>query len=275
MVKFTNALYEKLHMELKVISSEASNILQLSKKSTQAIQMAIQQLKEFILTYSFKDETEEIRLFKEINPQFLSLKIYHLEVYAIEANKPLGSVEMTKEHYTSEIDRLRLYFLHNQVLYNYYRADKTNYDKLFFLRDANPDLEEIDIEMDIRFCTVHSYKVAKLQGYEMVRDYLLKAIYKLENPNFSNEGMGRKFVNVWSDKKAALVEVIRAMYSNGSINYGKGSINDVIMDYELIYNVDLSNHYRAFQNMIIRKKCDAPFLDELKDSYVKYVKSKT
>lgn len=269
MNKFTTTRYEKLLEELDIINAGAENTLQAAERSVVAIKEAIRQLKDFILTHTFKDKAEEIRFFKEIKPQFLSTLIYHSELYETEARKPVGTNDVLKNYYYAELERLSSYFIRNQVFYNYYRADKTIYDELFFLRDNANDvfITENSVEIDNRFCTAYSYKLSKLIAYEMVGEYLRKCIYKLEYPEtFAGDNKDRKFLNQWTDTKAALIELAYALQARGAVNNGKGDIKKIITDLEILFNVELGNFYRTFQNMRIRKKNTTPFLDGLKES---------
>lgn len=268
MVKFTSSQYASMTSELNNIAAEAVNMLQKSERSYAIARQVLNEIKSFILNYSFKDPEEEIRFFKEIKPEFTKELIYHREVYEIEAAKPVGNTEMIVRHYQTAIERVRLYFDRNQEFYNYYQRDKSDLDEMYFLR--NNDHSHIDntVEIDQRFCTVHSQKLSKLQAFELVNNYLQRCIYQLENPTGGiPEQNGRKFKSLWTDSKVALIELAYALYAHGSVNFGKGDIKDIITDLEIIFNIEVGNFYRTFQNMRIRKKNSTPFLDGLKLSY--------
>ncbi len=80
MVKFTSSLIANMTEDLSEISSQSGNTLQKAERSYQCVQRVIRNLKVFILDYSFRDQAEEIKFFKEIKPQFLSELIYYKEV---------------------------------------------------------------------------------------------------------------------------------------------------------------------------------------------------
>lgn len=269
MVKFTSSLYERLLTDLHQIRTQYPNILQLSEQSYILIQKSIKELKAFVLEYQFKDQQEEIHFFKEIKPKFLSESLYQSEVYNIEALKPVGGNDMIRSYYSAAMERIRMYFTRNQILYNYYQADKVLYDDFFFVRDTNNEFNATDnsVEIDHRFCTVYSYRLSKLMAFERVNEYLNQCIYKLNHPELTlANGTERKFANQWTDTVNGLIELIRALHARGSVNHGKGSINQIIEDFEILFNINLGNHYRSYQNMRIRKKSTTPFLDGLRDS---------
>ena len=272
MNKFTNELYDRMVEQLNEVSRTSDNILQKAERSYKVIDMAMQEIKTFVLGHTFKSVADEVFFFKKTKPQFLKELIYYKEVFAIEAHKPMGSSELVKQHYDAEMERIRLYFIRNQELYNYYRMDKSFIDDQYFVRqttieiDANENL----IDMDNRFCTVNSSKLAKLQAFEMLSEYLHKCIYKLVNPGvFTEEGNQRKFVNLWTDSKSALIEFAYGIYARGSVNNGKATISQIITDLSIVFNVELGNYHRTYHNMRIRKKNLTPYLDGMKESLVK------
>lgn len=272
MVKFTSSRYASMTNELNNIASEALNILQQSERSYAAVRSVLNEIKAFILGYDFKDKAEEIYFFKEIKPQFMRELIYHGELYEIEARKPIGGKEQFLRYYEQEVERIRQYFVRHQVAYNYYRTDKSEHDELFFTRVSGNELNATGNPMDIdnRVCTVQSYRLSKLQGFEMVNDYLQQCIFKLTNPELTSaEGEEYKFTSLWTDSKAALIELAYALQARGSVNNGKGDLNKIISDLELVFNVRLGNFYRVFQSIRMRKKNRTIFLDGLKESLEK------
>lgn len=273
MIRFTTNLYNTLSEQLLAVSRSADNGLQRSERSCQLIQAALKELKAFILDYTFTDAAEEIRYFKEVKPQFLRERIYFSELYAIEAHLPVGGGDTARQYYNLFLDKVSQYFARHHVLYNYYRLGKTTYDDYFFLRSAHTDLliDEELVEIDSRVCTANSYILSKLQAYERITEYLRKCLYQLDNLPVATDEKGKKFANSWTDSITALIELVYALHARGSINNGKGSIKQIITDFELIFNVEVGNFYRTFQNMRIRKKNATPFLDGLKNSYLQKV----
>lgn len=272
MVKFTSTRYASMTSELNNIASEALNILQKSERSSAVVRSALNEIKAFILGYHFKDQVEEIYFFKEVKPQFMRELIYYNEVYEIEAHKPVGGKDQFLNYYEKEVERIRQYFVRHQILYNYYRTDKSEYDELFFTRESGnePNATGNPMDIDSRVCTVQSYRLSKLQGFEMVNDYLQQCIFKLTNPELTSaEGAEYKFSSLWTDSKAALIELAYALQARGSVNNGKGDLNKIIADLEMVFNVRLGNFYRVYQSIRMRKKNRTIFLDGLKESLEK------
>ncbi len=268
MINFTSAEYENLLTEFKVIENEAENLLQKAGRSFQAVRSYLNNVNSFILSYKFKDSTEEILFFKEIKPKFLKELIYYDELQEIEANRPFGNSEMLIAYYHHVMERISIYFGRNQNLYNYYLIGKTTHDEEFFLRAGNNNLTDTAIEIDKRFCTVYSHKLSKLMAFEMVRSYLQKCIYQLEHPGEPSDTVPEKGPKYeWTDSKVALIELAYALQSKGSVNNGRLMVKQVIDIFEQVFDIDLGNYSAVFQqNIRIRKRSSRTlFIDQLKE----------
>jgi hypothetical protein len=254
---------------LAEVAMHSENSLQMAERSCQIIRSKIHELKKFIHSYTFKDQDEEILFFKEIKPQFIRELIYFTELFYIEANKPMGDKIILEAYYRQIIHRNRIYFDRNQGFYVYYLSGKTIYDSLYFLResDEEPLNSEYMPDIDLRFSTIHSFKLGKLQAFENLQRYLNNAISLLYN----SEGLilqknDKHVKNRWTDSKAALIELVYALHSRGSINNGKGDVKQIVTGLESFFNVQVGNFYRTFQSMRIRKKNRTVYLDTLKES---------
>lgn len=268
MIQYTERELAMLNHALAEVAMQAENGLQMAERSCQIIQTTIRKLKKFIHNYTFKDQEEEILFFKEIKPQFIRELIYFTELFYIEANKPIGDRIILEDYYRQIIHRNRIYFERNQALYVYYRSGKTINDSLYFLResDEEPMHPEYMLDMDLRFSTIHSFKLSKLQAFENLQNYLNNAISLLDHPGGLKSSKDEKAKNRWTDSKAALIELVYAMHSRGSINNGKGDLKQIVSDLESFFNIQVGNFYRTFQSMRIRKKNRTVYLDTLKES---------
>ncbi len=272
MATFINELYRKMKETLEQISSSSGNTLQRAEQSFRVVQDALSQLKEYIVSYTFKDDDEEIQFFKEIKPMFLRELIFFEELYHIELNQPISSAEELKGYFSKVLAGLATFFERNKTLYAYYRTGKTIYDDVFFRRDTDNDnlsvLPEYSLDADPRFSTPGSSCLAKLQAYEQLREHIQLSLNRLSDPEIKLSPSQRERY-LWTDSKTALIELAYAMYARGSVNNGKGDIKTIIAALESLFNVEVGNFYRAFQNMRIRKKNRTTYLDALKESLEK------
>ena len=270
MVKFTASLIAKMTEELSEISSQSGNTLQKAERSYQYVQRAIQNLKIFILDYSFRDQAEEIKFFKEIKPQFLSELIYYKELYYIESGKPFADQEVIISYYRQHIDRIRMFFERNQDLYNYYLMDKTHNDERYFIRTSFEEdfISESIAEFDTRFCTLHSYNLSKIFALENVYTFVNQSISQIENPELGATNSGdKRFRNKWTGTNTGIIELGFALWASGAVNDGKGGYGQVIEALAMVFNCKIGNYHRTLQNMSIRKKDMTPLLHSCIEAY--------
>ena len=105
---FVNDLEKEIDAKLKEIESTDLNIMKKSLDASLILSNAFQKLKEFILAYTFHDETEEIEFFKVIKPRICHQLIYYRKVYNIEMNRPVG-VESQRSYLQEEIKAINRY----------------------------------------------------------------------------------------------------------------------------------------------------------------------
>jgi hypothetical protein len=269
-----NALLSRMNEDLERIALTAEHQLQLAEQCYQVVQLAMQELKEYALTYTFRDKEEEINFFKEVKPLFLKELIYYAELFDIESNKPVASKKILKDYYLSSLNRVSVFFERHQWLYMYHRIGKTNFDDMFYTRDKQPNdiVTYLMPEIDNRFSTLYSFKLSKIQAFETLKDYLQRSMFLLDNPELASmDTSAKKTKSRWTDSKNALIELAYALHARGSVNHGKGTIKQIITDLEILFNVQLGNYYRTFQNMRTRKKTRSPFLDGLQDSLGRFM----
>jgi hypothetical protein len=273
MIKETTRLYAEMNEALEQVAMASDNILQRAERSYHVVENTLRALKEYIISYTFKDKDEEIKFFKEIKPLFLSELIYYMEVFQVEAWKPPVGKQDEIAHYGLGARRVDFYLKRYNELYTYYRKGSSINDEHYFLRkETAPGLiTPISMsDMDPRFSTVYSFQFAKMQAYEHFSNYLHQCIYRLEHPGMEQiKDEGKKSRNIWTDSKADLIELAYGIYARGSVNHGKADIKEIITALELIFNVNLGNFYRTFQNLRIRKKNRTPYWDAAKHDLIK------
>lgn len=272
MDKKTSSIYEAMLENLDQIAVTSENILQRATQSYKVVEHALAELKEYIISYHFKDRQDEIYFFKVIKPQFLKELLYFMEVFQVESWKPPVGRDEEIAHYRLGAHRADLYFKRYNELYTYYRTGSKSHDEQYFLRESKSDLiTPISMsDTDSRFSTVYSFQFAKLQAYEQFSSYLHRCIYNLEHPGspLSDSDKDRQAIR-WTDSKSALIELGYGIHAKGSINHGKADIKQIMTALEIAFNTDLGNYYRTFQNLRIRKKNRTPYWDGAKEDLIK------
>lgn len=275
MPDFPTTLLTELSNKLSKIQLQEQNLIRSAEYSLNEINSSINLLKAYIAKHKFQTSEEEIIFFKGIKPQFLSKQIYNIAVYNIEIKMPQGGEKCKQKYIQTELDKIKIYFDNNIEFYQYYRAGCTHLDHMYFIRGQfNIQLrpEAFFFEADPKFSTGYDYKVSMIIANDLLQQYLqkkLEALQKAEIDHFSQDDT--KMTLKWSESKAALVEVIYALYYQGAIENGKADLKEIAAYFEHMFKVDLGDYYRAFLDIKMRKSGRTKFLDNLKNSLVKYM----
>lgn len=253
---------------LQRIAIQAENPLQRAEQSCREIEAVLEELKQFMKGYTFPDAEAEIAFFRDIKPRFLREFMYFTELFYLEAFHPVGGKDRQRSYLVQVLDRVGTYFERNQWFYAYYRMNLHYLDPIFFQREGEkvPYWPDCSPELDARFSTVHSYRLSKLQAYELFRDHLQGLLAALDNGEQAAGAKDKGPRLTWTESKAALIELAYALRSRGAVNFGQSDVKELINGLEHCFNIRLGNFYRVYQGMRIRKKSRTPFLDHLRES---------
>lgn len=225
-------------------------------------------LKQFISTYTFENEMEEIDFFKYKKPAMLSWLIYFSKIYWIETNAPSFSEDIRRDYYLSQLKPLKEAFDKEAIFYQYHRSGATHCDTYYFLRgqsDVNIYTESFFFDYDVSFSTFYDYKVACLFANERLFTFLCNRMKSRgithDVQEEINRLLGTKYQ--WTESIAALVQLIYALHVVGCINNGRTEIKELAGLFSIIFNVDLGDFYHSFIALKNKKGSPTSFLDSL------------
>ncbi len=272
MKTFITGELNEMQAALHEIETTSENMLQAAERSCLKVQQHLLRLKEYILSYEFRDTAEEISFFKEIKPRFLKELIYHTEVFYIEAKKPFGDTETMTRYYKQFTDRINQFFERNHAIYIYYKMGKSDNDETCFVRNTarTPVQPEYALDIDPKFSTLYSFKFSKIQAFERLNEFIHRSLRKLENEAVGTDVPELSHISLpWTDKKAGLIEILYGIQCMGSLNNAKAELKQIARLFEMAFNIDLGNYSRVFQEIRIRKKGRTAFLDRMKEMLIK------
>jgi hypothetical protein len=76
MIQFASCLKKEIDAKIEQIECSEISMITKSLEASRMLVEAFRQLKSFILSYSFKDEEEEIFFFKDVKPKLCFRLIY-------------------------------------------------------------------------------------------------------------------------------------------------------------------------------------------------------
>lgn len=267
MKSFVYNLEKDIEKKLKKIESADLNILKKSLEASLVLGDAFQKMKEFISTYTFRDEVEEIEFFKVIKPRLFYRLIYYRKIYNIEMNRPVG-VESQRAYLIDEIKAINRYNAKRSDFVRYYRSGLTHMDSMYYLRgsiDTALYLESFHHERDPSFSTNCDFKVARILANELLIQYLTKELEVFEQRQVE-QSLPRVRLT-WNGTKTELVEQIFAWDSRKV--FGNIPLTRLAEYIQTVFNIELDKNFsRTFGDMRIRNR-QTPFLDSLKEVLLK------
>lgn len=276
---FFDNLYYKLEGELLDLGNDAG----FYSARLAAISRALNVLRDRVKTIGFVIDREELMFFKFIKPRFYMLYIYEVELFNLISGVPVGTDDMVKDYYLSELAFIKRFFLQHRFLYEYYQREEEAMDDNFFLR-RNLDVLMPDVAgagvigvFDDGFSTNQDYNFAKFRALEKLQDYILeriRLIYVRPEPVIPEVLLSRGKLK-WTDEKIKLVELAYGIFLSGSLNNGKLEIADVVHWLEQSLSIDLGVAYRKFISIGRRKNLSyTKYLDEMRKKIEGYIEEK-
>lgn len=270
---FVVSLEKETEKRIKKIENSDLNILKKSLEASLVFGDAFQQLRNFISTYTFKNEAEEIEFFKIIKPRLYHRLIYYRKVYNIEMNRPVG-VESQKAYLIDEIKAINRYNTKRSDFVRYYRSGLTHLDSLYYLRgriDTALYLESFHYERDPMFSTNADFKVAKLLANELLSAYLKGELEALEYVKTASTDSLPSVRLTWQDSKTDLTELIYLLDSKRS--FGNVPLSQLAAYIAKVFNIQLdTNLSRTFCDMKLRNN-PTPWIDKAKQALLQRMRT--
>jgi hypothetical protein len=259
-----NPLFLKMKEDIASIATSSSNRLVTMEKSFILVNDYCAKVKAPAV---FDTPEMEMDFFKKIRPGFEAELIYFGELYYILSTIPQRRRDAIR-YLEKQFLPIRLYQQRYQLLYEYYCLGRSDYDGELFTRSETGTA--FFITQPLPLSDMHSVPAGKVfarfRAYDELHGFLEKEIRNLKN----KAEKGPHSVK-WTATKAALVELAYALKASGAINQGNASIRDIATHLERAFQQDLSQFYRTFQEIRIRKNSRTTFLDRLKEKLEKWM----
>lgn len=259
MNKFTKELYSKMQSTIHEISNSGISGFDYYRTCYHETLEISKKLKSYILNYRFSDQREEIKFFKDVKPKFQSKLMYFNELIQVEIQKPLISEKrMLAKYYRRSSAHYAALASRNQIFLHYIRSNYESGDHLLFSRsNENFDFIHTDLDLDEKYSTPASTELSKLISYQLVIEHLAEKVTELISVNEKDTGFKHKLV--WEGPKVGLIEFGYAIHALGAV---KAPLAQIMEGLQFLFNIDLGQFYRVFQDMRIRQDSRTLYLDE-------------
>jgi len=269
--------FRKLRVKLTEILNKPE--LTLVEKFNQSINLVndfLDEVRTTVTTVAFKDKFEEIYFFKFEKPEYYAQKIFHVALFTLMSQKPVGTDEMVRTYLLEELAFVSRFFKQHAFYYGYYRSGFTELDDSLFLREtliSSPLLMDLP-ELDPDFCTGGDYLFAKFIAYELLQDFILDQLKKLDIKDLAITpmigGTSKRFD--WTGEVVNLVELGYALYLSKQINHNKASLADIFRWLEDSFGVTIGIPANRFREIKRRKRiARTHFIDLIRVALLDYM----
>lgn len=275
MKDFYAQMTDRINAQLSTVKFDGTDIISDARRMILFTKAELEQLRNFALSYEFKEKAEEIDFFRYKKPAIFGQLIFFSRILSIETNcLPMAS-EGIEAYYSSESEKLKNELYGDMSFYQYYRSGATHYDELYFCRgklELHIYTDFYFFDTDAAFSTFYDLKVARIVAGEMLYTYLSdKRRLSKELTFIGNERLFPKMN--WTGTKAGAIELIYGLYATGCINQGTADISEIAGHFGRMFNVDLGDYYHAYSSMKTRKSGCTAFLENVISKLKEYVRN--
>jgi hypothetical protein len=261
MLTLVKKRYEELSLLLNTLE-EQYQVKNPPEDYTPLVLSALNEIADTLGTYTFSSDEEEIAFNRDGLASLLSLAIYESEKYRMLRILYYGTEAEFDRYCSLFFQRVADFFDRHAEFFTYCFSGRKDLDADYFLRSSETNRQITNLPApfsDKNDFAAHSVLAAALVGY--TRNCLdAEAFYLVPVQEASSASTKLQ----WTDSAVALVELIYALYFNGSFNHGQATLKEIAEYFERIYGVDLGDIYRVYQDTLYRKSGATAFLDRLR-----------
>lgn len=237
-----------------------------------SIRQAIVDLKALLNQKPFSSTDEEIEFFKHVKPQFIARQLFAIDIFTIEAGKPVDTAEVVKSYFEQELKYIRKYYDQNKFMHQYYLLDGNELDGLLFVREAQPPGTLIpDVQgFDPQFSTAGDYIFARFITNERIQEFLTDRLYSPQESETLSGITKRKVTLKWTGEAINLAEMAYGIWLTGQVNNGNAGIAEIMGWLEVNFQVSIGRPFRRWQSISGRKRVSqVKYIDQMKAAILK------
>ena len=265
-------LCEKFEKQLEGIEILPSDILVRSTKAINLSRDFLHTLKMDIVKSDFNSKSDEIIFFKQTKQIPLVLLIYYSEIRSFELQFPKGNTDCQRKYIKKKINKLNRFFLINMDFIQYLESGFIHFDEQYFTRDFLEDYHITSSKFyfqDPDFSTSRDMLLGKVKAYNKFIIYLQNRLAQTNIVKVDAQSATMYNPNLkWTSSKSALTELIYALHHSQVINNGNVEIKDIALSLQHLFNFDLTDFYKTYLEIKLRKKSRTKFLDKLSTNLI-------
>lgn len=257
MKKYTDVA-EKVHAELEILQNQHLDKTKKSEKGIIIISKGLEDLRNKVSKSGFSTEKEEIFFFKTVKPTLMSKLIFNRCVFDIEIKRTFHSEKDIDEFIENKLNYFKKIIEENEEFVKYYQSQNTHLDSLYFKRsiDSFPLFNHnCLLYEDPNFATSKDYVLANILAFKKLQIYLKK---KDSSQAISNL--------IFTGSQYDFVELVYGLHASEIFNNGKINIIDISRTFQQIFNFQVDDIYRIFNEIRSRKISKTKFIVKMQNS---------
>lgn len=256
----------KLEQELLEIKQRDIAVLEQAHLSIMRCRDLLGIFKKTILKNGFNSTQEEIEFFKYTKQIPLVQLIYFSEIHSLELQFPKADKEAQLKFIKKKIQKLNRFFWHHADFERYVEAGHTYFDQAYYTRDYLNNYHIMDSEFyfqDPDFFTPKDMLLGKIKAFALLLSYLDHKMISLNNLSpFSLDKSRSNEKLPWPFGDTAFTEFVYALFYAG-LQRENLTVIQICRKLQEVFDVDIKNIYKLFQEIKARKKSQTVFLDKL------------
>lgn len=277
MIAFQYALRDEFLEKSIQSKKQKKNRIKHSKEFILWAETKIDGMHQWLKTFDFEDEREEIEFFKKIKPSIFSRLIFQKEILRIETNLPRG-IKLSLKFYEEELKKASKNLKVDAKFYSYVRSDSNEFDQFYFTRKIKKNILEIDcshICFDHKISTYYDHKIAAILAHDLLIIYIENRIRRIKTKIKAKKKNHSKSVELpsklhWTRNKTELIELVYAIHFSKVINDGNSDLKEIAKGLGTLFNINIKdNLYRTYTDIKNRKNPNSKFIQGLADVYQK------
>lgn len=262
--------------ELDDIETSHPKIMDCANSSIILCRQTLHRLKGLLLQRNFESLANEITFFKNIKQISITPLIYYSEVRSFELQFPLANTNVQKKFIYKKIAKLNRFFSHNIDFIQYIEQGHSHFDHQYFTRKFLDSFHIISSKFyfqDPDFTTARDMLLGKVKAYRKFIKYLQNRLTNQAQYHYINQPRALDCIpNLkWTSSKAALTELVYALYVNGALNNGNAEIKEIAIALQKLFHFDMGDFYKIYAELKFRKNSRTKFMDTLSTGLISFM----
>ncbi len=227
----------------------------------------------------FISPRDEIFFFKRQKPYILGKLNFYMELNDFLINYPTGGISKQRIYINEQIVKLESKKAEVSDFAKYCKLNATKLDHIYFLR-ADPQLDLFmnkDLD-DPEFSTSHDFSASQIVTFNLLMKFYVNelSLLKTKRVDVVIEEVKPAILRdlSWTASKTDLIELIFALNESKALRNGQTELKKIVAVVELIFEIELGNIHKVFDQIRAREKDPTKFLDNLKYGLVKKINSR-